>query len=168
MVKRHVKIPDIRSIFGKDDKGIYTKGALLYQDILRYPIRTGNDKFKLYSLASWLLDKNKNSPDFYGKKHFVKHTPFKNRFANVRDRIEANIQDLVYLHLLNVTKTKAEKSGGPTDLYTHSGDGYFIAWLLERTNKEQHKKANMKLFELIQCHSNQTRFKSLRISFKAI
>ena len=62
----------------------------------------------------------------------MKHTPIKNRFANVRDRIEAHLADLVSLNLLHVIETEAEKSGGPTNLYKFSGDGHFVALLIER------------------------------------
>jgi hypothetical protein len=55
-------------------------------------------------------------PDFYGKNIFVKHTPIKARFANTRDRIQANIQDLISLKLLTIMKTRAEKVDIQVDL----------------------------------------------------
>src|SRR5918911_5241942 len=108
MVKPHSKIPHLQSIFERNKDGLYIREASLYQDILLYPLKTGNKDFKLSQLGLWLIEKNKDLADFYGKKGFVKHTPKKNRFANVRDRIEAYLRDLVSLNLLYVTKIKAE------------------------------------------------------------
>jgi hypothetical protein len=45
---------------------------------------------------------------------------------------------------------KADKIDAPTGLYSHTGDGYFIAQLLRREDSQERNKANEILYELIQ------------------
>jgi hypothetical protein len=80
-----------------------------------------------------------------------------------RDRIEAHLADLGSLNLLHVIETKAEKSGGPTNLYKFSGDGHFVALLIERIDPKEHNKSNELLFDLIR--STLTKYESRHLVF---
>jgi hypothetical protein len=153
MVKNRVKIPSIRTVFEKEDKGNYTKDALLYQDILRYSRKTSKRKFTLREIGFWLLENNNEFIIRYDedkKRSSKKNTSKSNRFANVRDRVEVYLKNLVSLNLLFVRKIKAEKVNTLIDLFVCSNEGNFMALLLERENLEKRGNINDKLFDLIQ------------------
>jgi hypothetical protein len=167
MVNDRSNIPSIRTIFEKNDDNSFTKEALFYQNILEYPIKTGKNEFKLRSVGNWLLEFNdelikRYDPD---KRHSSEKNMSKSkRFANIRDRLEAKIEDLIHLGLLSSGSIRAERVDTQIPLYSLTGDGYFISLLLERTDSGRRKNTNM-LYELIQstlklCNSNQAEFLS--------
>jgi hypothetical protein len=45
----------LKSIFEKDQNGVYTTEALLYQDILQYPIKSNCKKFKFWEIGRWYI-----------------------------------------------------------------------------------------------------------------
>src|SRR5689334_23559913 len=135
MVKINSKIPSIQSLFERDEKGFFTPNALLYQDILKYPIKSGSNEFKLRSLGNWLLEFN----DQFIKRYDLdkwrsseKNIPKSKRFINIRDRLVAKIEDLLKLGLLSTSSVSAEKVDTQIPSYSLTGDGSFVALLLIR------------------------------------
>jgi hypothetical protein len=163
MVKYHRKNPPIQEIFKKDKTGFDTEKALMYQDILLYPLRTGSASFKLRPIGMWLLRNNRQLMDEYtGTKG---KTPWKTRYENRKGRFEAMLEDLVELQLLTKNKGKAEKVNTTISHYSLTGSGYFIALLIKRKNlgdllkkssvknrdnQKELNEINNKLYEFIQ------------------
>ena len=52
------KILGINTIFQREKDGSFTGNALLYQDILLYPLKTNYNEFRLYDLGYWLIKNN--------------------------------------------------------------------------------------------------------------
>ena len=78
-------LPGIRIIFQKDkEQRNYEKNALLLQDILLYMlhIRNGNNSFRVWDLAKWLLE---NNLEFYNSYH----GPFSSYTTTISNRVEA-------------------------------------------------------------------------------
>jgi hypothetical protein len=93
-----------------------------------------------------------------------KNIPKIKRFANIRDRLEAKINNLIQLGLLSSGSVRATKVNAQIPLYLTAGDGYFISLLLER-NDTGHRKHTITLYDLIQstlqiCNSHQAKFLS--------
>ena len=130
MVKYHTRNPPIQEIFKKDKNGFNTKRALMYQDILGYPLKTGEAKFKIRSIGMWLLQQNQELIGEYSGTE--RNTPWKARFDSRKDRFEAMLEDLVRLQLLIENKGKAEKVDTPISIYSLTGSGYFVALLIKR------------------------------------
>jgi hypothetical protein len=163
MVKYHRKNPPIQDIFKKDKSGSDTERALMYQDILVYPIRIGNANFKLRPIGMWLLRNNQQLIDEYtGTKG---NTPWKSRYENRKDRFKSMLEDLVRLQLLTKRTGKAEKVDTNISIYRLTGSGYFVALLIKRKNlmellikssvknrdnQMELNEANDKLYEFIQ------------------
>jgi hypothetical protein len=171
MVKIQSKKPSIQTIFEKDQDGLFTKDALFYQDILSYPFRTGQRKFKLREIGIWLLKHNlKLIQDYEVPKN---HTPFGIRYENRKKYFEIRIKELTEIGLLSRNTTKAAKVETQISLYSLTGDGYFVNWLLERikarndANELERKKArvaaNEKLYDFIQVNFKQ--YDSYQIAF---
>jgi hypothetical protein len=163
MVKYHTRNPPIQEIFKKDKKGTDTKKALMYQDILWYPLRTGNTNFKLRSIGMWLLQNNRELIHEYSGTE--RNTPWKTRYESRKGRFEAMLEDLVGLELLTKKTGKAEKVNTTISFYSLTGSGFFVALLIKRKNlkellnkssfkdKDYQKELNVihdKLYEFIQ------------------
>jgi hypothetical protein len=163
MVKYHAKNPPIQEIFKKDKNRVGTKRALMYQDILGYPLRTGiNPNFKLRTIGMWLLKNNQELIDEYAGTE--RNTPWRTRYENRKGRLEAMLEDLVGLRLLTKNTGKAEKVDTTITLYSLTGSGYFVALLIKRKNlmkllnnssvkakdSEELNEINDKLYDFIQ------------------
>jgi hypothetical protein len=166
MVKTGSKIPSIQSIFEKGDNKSFTKDALFYQDILKYSIKTEKREFRLTDVGYFILEINDELIKRYDldKISSEKNIPKSKRFANIRDRLETKINDLIQLGLLSSGSVRAKKINAQIPLYLLTGDGYFISLLLERTDKGYRKDIS-KLYDLIQstlniCNSHQAKFLS--------
>ena len=107
MVKYHTKNPPIQEIFKKDMNGLDIRKAVMYQDILGYPLRTGNANFKLRTIGMWLLQNNQELIHEYNGTN--RNTPWNTRYENRKGRFEAMLEDLVGLQLLTKNMGKAEK-----------------------------------------------------------
>ena len=88
------KTPTIQTIFDRDKDGNYTKGALLLQDILTYPIGemelTGDYTFKLWNLTKWLISNNKEMVNDY-KNSSISHMTITNKVQARIKRVRKNI-----------------------------------------------------------------------------
>jgi hypothetical protein len=143
MVKYHTRNTPIQEIFKKNKDGSYTKKALMYQDILWYPLGTGNTNFKLRSIGMWLLRNNRELIHEYSGTE--RNTPWKTRYENRKGRIEAMLEDLVGLQLLAKNRGKAEKVEITIPFYSLTGSGYFISQLIKRMNlRELLNKSSVK------------------------
>ena len=132
MVKYHTKNPPIQELFKKDKNRSDTNKALMYQDILSYPLKSGNANFKLRTIGMWLLRNNQQLINEYtGTKG---KTAWKARYENRKGRFEAMLEDLVQLHLLTKNAGKAEKVDIAISSYSLTGSGYFVALLIRRMN----------------------------------
>jgi hypothetical protein len=168
MVKYHAKNPPIQEIFRKDKNGFNTNKGLMYQDILCYPLRTGNVNFKLRQIGMWLLQHNQELINEYtGTKG---KTPQKARYENRKGRIEALLEDLIGLQLLIKNMGKAEKVDTTVSFYSLTGSGYFVSLLIKRKNlrellnkssikgrdyQKELDEINDKLYEFIQSNLKQ-------------
>ena len=128
-------LPGIRIIFQKDkEQRNYEKNALLLQDILLYilHIKNGNNSFRVWDLAKWLLE---NNLEFYNSYHgpFSSYTTtISNRVEARSDRIKARINDLVNLGLIHENGiAKATKGNGTVILYRHTELGFFLALYIQ-------------------------------------
>ncbi len=126
MVKHHTKNPLIQELFKKDKNRSDTNKALMYQDILSYPLKTGNTNFKLR-----LQNNQQLINEYTGIKG---KTAWKTRYENRKGRFEAMLEDLVKLHLLTKNAGKAEKVDIAISFYSLTGSGYFVALLIRRKN----------------------------------
>jgi hypothetical protein len=146
------KFLNIRDILQKDENKIYTKEALLYQNILEFPLKTNTDQFKFSELGRWLIKNNKEFRESYDRdrKYSSKtNTTITYAVLKKKDRIEKKIKDLIELGALYQSGwTKSEKlKDHEVPLYSLTGDGYFIALLLLRN--ESPDKINQ-LYDFIQ------------------
>jgi hypothetical protein len=113
-------------------------------------------------LSSWLIKNNKEFRDAYDRDleySSKKNTTIQYAVLKKQDRIKSKIQDLIQLGLIYEAGTvEAEKVKTLVSLYAHTGDGYFITWLLERQDPKKRKLANNTIYDLIQ--SNLRRYNS--------
>jgi hypothetical protein len=147
------KILTLKSIFEKDQNGKYTIEALLYQDILRFPIKTNCKKFKFWELGRWLIYNNAEFCQAYDRDltySSKKNTTITYAVLKKQDRIKAKIEDLIHLDLLRIEETaKATKVNTDIPLYAHTRGGYLISWILEWRNLTQREKANNEIYNII-------------------
>ena len=145
----------ISSIFRKGKNGEYEKSALLYRDILCYPIKVANtdnattnngailengrNDAKSICFTSWKLTK------WLRYNHIIYATRYKenpldsdhNEIESLQKTTKRNIERLIELELLHeVGKEKIETGTGTTALYSYTVFGRLIAWIVERQNIE--------------------------------
>jgi hypothetical protein len=147
----------LNDIFEKDQKGSYTKEALLYQDILQYTAKTNSQEFRFWEIGPWLIKNNKEFRDAYDrdlKFSSKKNTTITYAVQKKQDRIKAKINDLIMTNLIYKKGTAKGKKIKPldVDLFAHTEQGYFITLILERINPEKRKETNDKIFQFIDSH----------------
>jgi hypothetical protein len=146
----------IRDLFQKDDNNLYTKEALLYQNILEFPLKTNSnsDEFKFWDLGPWLIKNNKEFREAFGRdKHSSKaNTTITYAVLKKKDRMEKKLEDLIRLGLLYQSGwTRSEKvKDHVVPLYSHTGAGYFVSQLIEWDDPDKRKNASDILFRLLQ------------------
>ena len=136
----------ISSIFRRDG-GQYDESALLYRDILVYPIKkareNGNDTvqngnknadsitFMRWQIAKWLRSN-----------HSIYVTRYENRplrsttdeLVSIQNTIKRNLDRLVEIELLQIVgEEKIQKGTGTTPTYKHTIFG-LIAWIIDYQN----------------------------------
>ncbi|MGC2384198.1 MAG: hypothetical protein WA631_13920, partial [Nitrososphaeraceae archaeon] len=136
----------ISSIFRRDG-GQYDESALLYRDILVYPIKkareNGNDTvqngnknadsitFTRWQIAKWLRSN-----------HSIYVTRYENRplrsttdeLVSIQNTIKRNLDRLVEIELLQIVgEEKIQKGTGTTPTYKHTIFG-LIAWIIDYQN----------------------------------
>jgi hypothetical protein len=163
MVKLQSKKPSIQAILEKGQDGLFTDNSLFYQDILNYALKTGKRKFKLREVGMWLLKHNLKL--FHEYEVPKNHTPFRVRFENRKKYFETRIAELTEVGLLSKDTALSAKVEMQVPVYSLTGDGYFITWLLERIkarniiNESERKKAidaaNETLYDFIQVNFRQ-------------
>jgi hypothetical protein len=147
---KYLKTLHIKNIFEKENGDEYTKNALLYQDIIQYSIKTKNIHFKYQELGNWLINNNYEFQLEYSTSLSKSKTSKSYRLKIKGDRISNKIDDLHNLNLIYVSgTTKAEKVDNSILLYSLTGEGEFVAWLLERNNPTMTLMADEKLFAMI-------------------
>ena len=140
----------IKEVFEKDDDNSYTKNALLYQDIIQYSVKTNIQQFKLQEVGKWLIKNNHEFRSDYSSSPSANKRPMNYKVKLKRDRICNKIEDLLKLNLIYESgRTKAEKVDNIIPLYSLTGEGEFVAWLLERINSKKTQNADEKLFAMI-------------------
>ena len=104
---------------------------ILYQDIIRYSIAFGTERyFRSRQISQeWLLRENDEFRNKYQDSAGKTNLP--NRAEPVNDRVVACLEDLVLLDLLLSRPAKAERGGEMTTEYKFTHFGYIIALLLE-------------------------------------
>jgi hypothetical protein len=124
---------------------IYSKSALLYQDILRYFEIVLDRPFKFNEVARWLVENNKEFREFYQDSD--KHTSVSNRIAARRQRIQSCFDDLLEMDIIE-TEGMINAERNPkvmTPLYRFTRHAKFMHKLLlycdsvyakERTEEE--------------------------------
>ena len=137
--------PSISAIFEKGDDGKYTNNALLYQQILKYPILVGehssnsnvNDnrdiQVSFWDIMEWLII---TLPEFklkYSNVNISKVIP------RVRRRIKGKLDNLVRLELWQSEKKKQEKSDGRTDSFRFTLFGQLIGWIVDSIDFDNNK-----------------------------
>jgi hypothetical protein len=128
--------PSISAIFEKGEDGKYINNALLYQQILKYPILVGEQssnsnvnsnldiQVSLWDMIKWL----KNTlPEFKSK---YSDDNISNTVSRLRHRIKGKLDDLVHLELLQSEKTKQDKGDGTTYKYKFTIFGQLLAWII--------------------------------------
>jgi hypothetical protein len=73
--------------------GLFTKNALIRQDILQYKIKTKRTEFLFTELGNWLLKNNNEFSSEYDGTSSKKNTPMSARLANKRERILARLNE---------------------------------------------------------------------------
>jgi hypothetical protein len=143
----------LKSIFEKDQTGVYTTEALLYQDILQYPIKSNCKKFKFWEIGRWLIYNNTEFRQAYDRDltySSKKNTSITYAVMKKQDRIRAKIKDLIHLNLLRIEETaKATKVDNYVPLYAHTKGGYLISWILEWRNPAHREKANNEIYNIV-------------------
>jgi hypothetical protein len=158
---REVKaVPGLESLFEGDGKK-YSNDALLYQDILRYPIQpTITDssvgtvqEFKERELAKWLIFHHKEFVDYYVDSNA--NITISNRIEYRLPRIRDKIIDLKNFGLLKQANTvRASTVNIDIPVYSLTVSGTFLAWLLqsESTDKELSRLAKDRVFRIIESY----------------
>jgi hypothetical protein len=147
---RQVQFPGINYVFKKDEKGYYTKSALLYQDILRYAIfrkinKLSDDPFRHWDLAEWLM---KNNNEFINR-YKASTTTISNRIEYTQNRTKDSLRDLVYLGLIvDAEQTKIKKGTATTSLYLFTDTAYLIAWIIEGFDPNKRENADNEIYNL--------------------
>ena len=141
------ELRSISAIFGRDS-GQYDESALLYRDILVYPIKNarenGNDAvqnsnknagsitFTRWQIAKWLRSNHSTYVTRYENGPLRSPTE---ELVSIQNTIKRNIYRLVEIELLQVVgEEKIQKGTGTTPIYKHTIFGLFIAWIIEYQN----------------------------------
>ncbi len=150
------KILGINTIFQREKDGSFTGNALLYQDILLYPLKTNYNEFRLYDLGYWLIKNNNEfskARDLDLKYSSKKHTTVNYELEKRKERISERVKDLMQLDLIRIKgKVRAKKGPYPVDLFYYTTTGYITAYFIARfgnTDKYKRKVATDKIYELI-------------------
>jgi hypothetical protein len=139
----------INSIFKKDPTGTYYNAkARLFQDILVYASTLKQDQpFKLWDLAGFLLEKNKEFRDRY--KGSIKN--ISTRKEEISRRIERNVEKLVQLHVLKEAgKVKEERGTGLVQIYNFTPFGFFLSGIIQSLRSDE--DADKKLYNVLREH----------------
>jgi hypothetical protein len=152
---RQAQLPGVNFIFQKDKNGNYTKGALLYQDIVRYSIPKikdnppDNRSFTHRELAKWLLNNNSEYINYY-KDPSTKYYTIDNRIEHTQQRMKDKLNDLINVGLIDVVgSTKVQKGNATTPLCQYNGLAYLLAWLIESFDPNKRERANNEIFNLL-------------------
>ncbi len=140
--KESLDIGYLNDIFENKD-GIYSKDALLLQDILKYGISKERSlNFKFTDMAKWLMNNNREFHDYYAGSHDT----MTNRIAKRRQRIQAALNKLQNLRLVVQTGSiKAERNNLETPTYDLTRNGYFSAALVSINASKHLKKDELQL-----------------------
>jgi len=145
MVFLLTKTPSIQVIFSKYPNGIYTKDALLYQDILRFSVKELEPQeectFKLWELTEWLISNNLEIANYY-KNPSASHMTKSNKIQARIGRVKRHLDILLYLGLIGEhSRTKESKGQGMTLVYSFTEFGLIIALLIMTTTPKKRQKA---------------------------
>lgn len=135
MVKLMNKILCINDIF-ETENNQYTKAALLYQDILRFPNDGGSTRYKFWQLGRWLIGNNNEFKADHGRNFAYSpkaKTTIQYAVQKKQDRIKSKIKDLVRAGLVRVAeKKKAEKVDMLIDIYENTVAGNLVSLIILR------------------------------------
>jgi hypothetical protein len=151
---RQTQLPAVSLIFQKGKNGNYTKGALLYQDIISYCIDRLEDgtllnPFTHRELAKWLLNNNEQLINHY-KDPSTKYYTISYRIENTQDTIKNKLNDLIDLGIISIVgSTKVQKGNATTPLYQYKGLGYLLAWIIESFDSDKRERANNEIYQLV-------------------
>ncbi|HEY7078968.1 MAG TPA: hypothetical protein VH500_04655 [Nitrososphaeraceae archaeon] len=137
------ELRSISSIFRRDSEQ-YDESALLYRDILVYPIKKDmeNEKdtiqnadsitFTRWKIAKWLRSNHSIFVTRYENKPLRSPTE---ELVSIQNTIRRNLDRLVEIELLQVVgEEKVQKGTGTTPIYKHTIFGLLIARIIEYQN----------------------------------
>jgi hypothetical protein len=137
------ELRSISSIFRRDS-GQYDESALLYQDILIYPIKkamenendtvqnVGSITFTRWQIATWLRSNHNIYITRYQNKPLHSRT---DETESIQKTIKRNLDRLVEIELLQIVgEEKIQKGTSTTPIYKHTIFGLLIARIIEYQN----------------------------------
>jgi RNase P subunit RPR2 len=153
-ITKPIRSPTLNLIFKKDEKGNYTKDALLYQDILRYYVERKKENpnydgsFKHRELAKWLMNNNYEFKNRY-RQDSSKHTTISTRIEHTQKRTKGKLNDMIDLGIIQVVgETKVEKGIGTTPLYQYTKVGHLFVWIVESIDTDDRTSVDNEIYNL--------------------
>ncbi len=158
------------------DNGQYDDHALLYRDILSYPIKKASEKghnnvqnnnknansvtFTRWQTATWLRSNHSIYVTRYRNKPLRYRTE---EIESIQKTIKRNLDRLVEIELLQIIGSEKIQTGtGNTPIYKHTIFGLLIAWIIEYQNicdteigdvekyQDRRKIANDEIYSVLQ------------------
>lgn len=139
-MKAEAQLYYFHDLFRKYRDESVTKKTLLFQDILRYALKTENS-FRVYDLTDWLIKNNKELSSSADTK--------KSKSGNIenrQDRIKEYLETLKDLELITSQNVKATKGDATTKEYTLTDFGKFISFIVEFDQNQEIKKETIDIF----------------------
>ena len=142
------ELRSISSIFRRNENGEYDQNALLYRDILCYPVKkasmddndtvkngSNNAKsvtFTRWTIVTWLRSNHTIYMTRYKEKPL--DSPY-DELMSIQNTVRRNLDRLVEIELLQIVgEEKIQTGTGTTPIYKHTIFGLLIAWIIELQN----------------------------------